>query len=115
MPGISPLNPLAFSAYFVDVDQTTGVETPSTAATVTAFLAVTKGGAAADPTLNGTVNYSGTPGYWTITFNPAAFTMALLDALFGPEGKAYLIVIRAGSDRVYLELEYDRFLRALLA
>lgn len=88
------------------VNSATGVETPLTTGTVTAFLATTYGptAAAADPSLSVSATHTGN-GVWLICFAGSVLTPTLLDPLFGAS-TPYLIVQQPGGIRVYAPVTY---------
>lgn len=115
---LSPLNDLDRTIELEEINPTTGVRTPMTTGTVTAFLATSPApdATAADPTLSvsavhvggnpkarGEVNYK--PGTWLVHIDGTALTVALLAAQFG-SATPYLIVSVTGGVRKVGQLTY---------
>lgn len=101
-----PLNDFFAKARLRSVNPATGVETPLTSGTVTAFLATSSGptATAADPALSMSPVHL-VDGVWLIFFDAAVLTTALLDPLFGTSAP-YLIVQQPGGVRVYTPVTY---------
>lgn len=96
-----PLNDFATFVKLKDISPTTGVVTPLTTGTVTAFLATSFGptAVAADATLQTTAVHVGN-GKWLVFLDAAVLTAALLNSKFAST-PPYLIVQYAGGLRVY--------------
>jgi len=122
---LAPDNDLLRTFYLEDVDPTTFAKTPVTTGTVTAFLAQTKDGDAADPSLSVSASHVGVAspsadeypeGTWGIEIDATVLTSALLEPLFGAanSNKAYLVVQKAGAVRRYEQLTYATAIAATL-
>lgn len=100
------LNDLAIKTKLKVINPTTGVVSPLTSGTVTAFLATTNtaSAVAAAPALTMSPTHLG-GGVWLIFFDGAVLTTALLDPIFGSVAP-YLIVQQPGDVRVYAALSY---------
>lgn len=109
-----PLNDFFAKAKLRTLDPATGVETPLTTGTVTAFLATSSGPAAtaADAALSMSPVHLG-DGIWLIFFDATVLTTALLDPLFAA-APPYLIVQQPGGVRVYAPVTYTTARPALV-
>jgi hypothetical protein len=121
---LAPDNDLLRTFYLEDVDPITFAKTPVTTGTVTAFLATTKDGSAADPSLSISAVHVGVAsptadeyalGTWGIEFDATILTSSLLATLFAATGKAFLVVEKAGAVRRYEQLTYATAIAATLS
>lgn len=110
---LNPGNDLVRTVLLESVDAGTGVTTPVTTGTVTAFLTATSASTAtaADPSLTANGVYVGgangfAAGTWLFTIDGDTLDPDALDfATLFPAGVAYFIVERPGSIRVYEKLK----------
>jgi hypothetical protein len=88
------------------MDPVTGVVTPLTTGTVSAFFSLSNGpgAVAADPALTMSATHLG-DGVWFIFFDAGILTAPLLDPLFAAS-PPYLIVEQPGGVRVYAPVTY---------
>ncbi len=102
-----PLNDLGLFVKLKDINATTGVVTPLTTGTVTAFLATTNTPAAtaADPSLSVSATHISN-GKWLVFFDAAVLTASLLATHFA-SNTPYLIMEYANGFRVYHEMAYS--------
>lgn len=101
-----PLNDFLVKVSLRTVDSVTGIETPLTTGTVTAFLSTGNGptATAADASLSVSATHIG-KGVWLIAIDAAVLTPTLLDPLFA-SATPYLIVQQTGGVRVYAAVTY---------
>lgn len=101
-----PLNTFYAKVALRTIDPSTGVETPLTTGTVTAFLSTSyaANAAAADPALSVSATHIA-KGVWLIAIPGSVLTPTLLDPLFAA-ATPYLIVQQPGGIRVYAPVTY---------
>lgn len=103
-----PSNDLAVTVTLEDIDSITGVKSPLTTGTVTAFIASSNSptATAADPSLSVSAVHTNNPaGKWLVFFDATVLAPGLLDTLFSA-AVPYLIVEQSGGVRAYVEMEY---------
>lgn len=102
-----PLNDFAKYVKLKDISSTTGVVTPLTTGTVTAFLSTgnTPSATAADPTLSMSAVHQSN-GKWLVFFDASVLTDSLLQTNFA-SAAPYLILEYANGFRVYFTGEYS--------
>lgn len=119
-PILSPLNDLLWKQFVEDVDPSTGIKVPVVDVTDGAFsVFVTDDpatGAPPDGSLVGTATHIGVDpavgdqsplGTWLYEVDGTVLTQTLCDTLFKTKGKAYLVVMRAGGFKRYIEFKYQ--------
>lgn len=102
-----PLNDLALTVKLQDINPATGVKSPLTVGTVTAFLATSDSptAVAADGTLSMSATHIGS-GKWLVFFDATVLTPALLATHFASTPPVLIVVYPSGI-RAYLTLEYQ--------
>lgn len=89
-----------------DVAEGSLTETPLTTGTVTAWIASTPDGDAADPSLVGACEHV-SDGNWRVAFDASMLDRTVLDGLFAATPSAcYCVVKQPGGFRTYIPLTY---------
>ena len=106
-PQLSPLNDLAFLVT-LKVMGPTGSMIPLDTGTASCFLATSNAATATatDPTLVGTMTYTGAGGKWTVAFDAAVLTPALLATHFAAV-TPYVIIQLANGIRRAVACQYS--------
>jgi hypothetical protein len=107
IPVITPKNDCAFVVTLRLVDDT-GRYVNLTTGTLSAFLAASESSTAeaADPSLVGSVVYTGAGGRWLVRFDASILTSALLASLFASD-TPYIIVEGENNVRFAIEAAYS--------
>lgn len=105
---LNPLNDLTLLVTLKTVTLSTGAITPVTSGTVAGFLAIsnTPTATVADATLNATCTYTGANGKWTIAWDGAVLTAALMNSLFAAVAPYAIVTLNTSDIRVYVPLTY---------
>jgi len=106
-PQLSPLNDLAFLVT-LKVMGPTGAMIPLDTGSASCFLATSAAATAgaADPSLVGTITYTGAGGKWTVSFDAAILTPSLLATHFAA-ATPYVIIQVANGIRRAVACQYS--------